>query len=199
METTQVLAQPSENMKLAGSKSLLIVFIPVISRIAVIISGNLVLLDYVQLLFGGLWTGIDIFMGPVIGRIIPKMSINTRVEFIKRMFPYMLFLMPTLASVAITAGFFLATSQGIFNVTYPVFIAAGIIVTIPMIQGFGIFLPKELRIFLELRKDEPDKEKIGRLGMINFRLSGLQALFQVVLIFIMANITSANYFFQSFH
>lgn len=186
-------------MKLAGSKSLLIVFIPVISRIAVIISGNLVLLDYVQVLFGGLWTGIDIFMGPVIGRIIPKMSINTRVEFIKRMFPYMLFLMLTLASVAITAGFFLATSQGIFNVTYPVFIAAGIIVTILMIQGFGIFLPKELRIFLELRKDEPDKEKIGRLGMINFRLSGLQALFQVVLIFIMANITSANYFFQSFH
>lgn len=199
METAQAVNKPVEEIALVKPTSLLIVILPVIALILVIVSKNLVMLDYVHVLFGGLWTGIDIFMGLVIGRILPKMAIQTRVEFIKRMVPYMLFLMPTLASVAITAGFYLASSQGIFNITYPAFIAAGIIVLILLVQGFGIFLPNELRIFLELRKKNPNGEKIGRLGMINFKLSGVQALFQVILIFVMANIASANYFFSFLH
>ena len=107
----------------------------------------------------------------------------------------MLFLMPTLASVTITAGVFLATSEGIFNISYPVFIAAGILVIILLIQGLGIFLPNELRIFLELRKASPDTSKISRLGMINFKLSGLQAAFQVAIIFVMTNIAASNFYF----
>ncbi len=124
------------------------------------------------------------------------MSIQTRLEFIKRMDPYMLFPMPIPASVAITAGYYLASSEAIFNIIYPVFIAAGIIVLILLVQGFGIFLPDELRIYIEMRKKNPDGQKIGRLGMTNFRLSGVQAIFQVLPIFVMANIASANFFFQ---
>ncbi len=199
MENAQASKRRFEQTGLLGYRSLLIVLVPAISLILIILSLNLVLLDYIHVLSGGLWTGIDIFMGLVIGRILPKMSIQTRVEFIKRMVPYMLFLMPTLASVAITAGIYLATGQGIFDVTYPVFITAGIIVIFLLVQGFGIFLPNELRIYLELRKENPDSQKIGRLGMINFKLSGVQAIFQVLLIFVMANIASANYFFQLFH
>ena len=61
---------------------------------------------------------------------------------------------------------------------------AGIIVLVLVAQGFGIFLPNELKIFLELRKDNPNAIKIFRLAMINFKLSGIQAAFQFAIIFI---------------
>lgn len=194
METPDVRANRQE-YSLAGPQSAFIVIIPATVLVAAIMSGNLLLLGYIHVLFGALWTGIDIFMGLVIGRILPKMSVVSRVEIIRRMIPYMLFLMPTLASVTITAGIYLATGEGIFNIHYPVFMAAGVVVLILLVQGLGIFLPNELRIFLELRKDQPDSGKISRLGMINFRLSGLQAAFQVALIFVMANIAASNFYF----
>lgn len=195
MELGTGTRQGGENYALAGPSSSLIVAVPVAVLILILLLGNSVYLDYYHVLFGAMWTGIDIFMGLVIGRIMPKLSISARVELIRRMVPYMLFLMPTLASVTITAGYFLATSEGIFNITYPVFIAAGVLVVALMIQGLGIFLPNEVRIFLELRKESPDTAKITRLGLINFRLSGLQAAFQVAIIFVMANIAASLFFF----
>lgn len=169
--------------------SLLYLLIPVIAFIAALAYGGRLYLDYVHVLIGGLWTGIDLFMGLVVGRILGKLSIGSRVEFIKRLIPIMLFLMPSLASVAVTSGVYLAMAEGIFSLHYYTMITAGIIVAILLIQGLGIFLPNEVRIFLEIRKDEPDGAKISRLGMINFRLSTSQAFFQVALIFVMASIT----------
>lgn len=145
-----------ERYALAGPQSVFIVLIPAIALVTAILSRNMLFLGYIHVLFGALWTGIDMFMGLVIGRILPKMSIPSRVAVIKRMIPYMLFLMPTLATVAITARMFLAMGEGIFNLYYPVFIAAGIIVVILTVQGFLIFLPNELRIFLEVMKSQPD-------------------------------------------
>jgi hypothetical protein len=135
-------------------------------------------------------------MGLVISRVMIKMSVGARIEFIRRLVPMMLFFMPTIASLAITAGIYLATYEGIFSLRYPVIILAGIIVLILVIQGFAIFLPNELRIYFELRKSQPDSKKISRLALINFRLSGVQAAFQFAIIFIMANIATGNLFLK---
>lgn len=195
MEYGSISPHAEEKFALAGPGSAVTVVVPVAALILILLAGNRILLDYYHVLFGAMWTGIDIFMGLVIGRILPKLSVSARVEIIRRMVPYMLFLMPTLSAVTITAGYYLATTEGIFNVTYPVFIAAGVLVAALIIQGLGIFLPNEVRIFLELRKETPDAGKITRLGLINFRLSGLQAAFQVAIIFVMANIAASNFFF----
>lgn len=96
----------------------------------------------------------------------------------------MLFLMPALASVTTTAGIYLALMDGIFNLNYLAIQRAGIFVLILAGQGFGIFLPNELR------KERPDNAKIGRLGLLNARLVGVQAVFQVALIFVMANLAA---------
>ncbi len=181
--------------KLITGSSFLYLLVPIIALSVVLALGREMYLDYVHVLMGALWTGIDLFMGLVIGRVLSKVSIPARVEFIKKMMPMMLFLMPSLSSVTITAGIYLAIWEGIFNIHYYAIIAAGIIVVILLIQGLGVFLPNELRIFLELRKEKPDTNKISRLGMINFRLSGSQAFFQIALIFVMANLAAMNFYF----
>lgn len=185
-----------EDKRIVKPSSSLIVIIPTILVIIVLWVRNLTILDYTHVLLGGTWTGIDLFMGLVISRVMIKMSVGARIEFIRRLVPMMLFFMPTIASLAITAGIYLATYEGIFSLRYPVIILAGIIVLILVIQGFAIFLPNELRIYFELRKGQPNAKKISRLALINFRLSGVQAAFQFAIIFIMANIATGNLFLK---
>ncbi|EQD74690.1 hypothetical protein B1B_02522, partial [mine drainage metagenome] len=115
-----------------------LVAIPVAALlVAVQVQG--VLLDYVHVMSGALWTGIDIFMGLVIGPIMARMPPPARAQFVQNLVPTMLFLMPTLASVTITAGIYLAVSVGIFNLHYLAIQVAGLIVVVLLIQGLGIF------------------------------------------------------------
>jgi hypothetical protein len=195
-ERAEHMQKAEEDRRVVKPSSLLIVLVPSILVAIVILSRNIIMLDYAHVLLGGTWTGIDLFMGLVLSRVIGKMSVGARMEFIKRLVPLMLLFMPTIASLAITCGIYLATFDGIFKLTYPVIIAAGIIVLVLVVQGFGIFLPNELKIFLELRKDNPNAAKISRLAMINFKLSGIQAAFQFAIIFIMANIAMGNLFLR---
>lgn len=181
------------DQRIISARSFLIPVIPSVILAVVILGRQLIVLDYMHVLLGGTWTGIDLFMGLVVGRILSRMDDEARVQFIMHLVPVMLFLMPTLAAVTITAGIYLAIYYGIFVITYVSIIAAGIIVAVLLIQGLGIFLPNEVRIYLELGKVKPDYPKISRLAFINFKLSGIQALFQFAIIFVMANIALGNY------
>jgi hypothetical protein len=67
-------------------------------------------------------------------------------------------------------------------------VIAVIVVAILTIQGYGIIMPNEIRVYRELRKDVPDREKIVRLGLRNFRVAGSQAIFQLAIIYVMVNI-----------
>ncbi|MGH7698571.1 MAG: hypothetical protein ACRENV_07840, partial [Candidatus Dormibacteria bacterium] len=46
-------------------------------------------IDFFHVAGGGLWTGIDLFLGLVLGPIIGRMSIPARVEFTTRFMPKM--------------------------------------------------------------------------------------------------------------
>ncbi len=169
-----------------------LVLVPVGALVVAVALQEFVLLDYVHVMTGALWTGIDIFLGLVIGPILGRMSGPARADFVQRLVPTMLFLMPALAAVAITAGIYLAQMEGIFNLGYLAIQVAGVLVLFLAAQGFGVFLPNELRIVLELRKPSPDVEKIGRLGLLNARLAGGQAVVQLALIFVMANLAAGQ-------
>ncbi|HUO41918.1 MAG TPA: hypothetical protein VMU35_03005 [Methylomirabilota bacterium] len=112
-------------------------------------------------------------------RIMKGITPETRAEVVKRLVPVMLFLMPALASVAITAGIYLAQWEGVLDFSSPLIIAAIIIVAVLTVQGFGIIMPTEIMIFLELMKNNPDRERIVRLGMRNIKISGSQAILAV--------------------
>jgi hypothetical protein len=168
--------------------SLIVAIIPIIVLIIALLINNLWLLNYVHVITGGSWTGIDIFMGVLMTRIMLSLNIEARIEMAIGLTPAMVFFMPSLASVAITAGYFLANKIGYFNINSPWIIAAGIVVIILSVQGFGILLPNEVRIFLELNKEKPDNNKIVKLNNINLKLAGSQAIFQLIIILIMARI-----------
>ena len=137
---------------------------------------------------GGMWTGIDVFMG-IFGRtVMMRISPASRVEVAKRLVPTMLFLMPSMASVATTAGYLLANRIGAWNLGSVYIQGTVIVVAVLLVQGFGILLPNELRVFSELRRDSPDTGKIVKLSMRNLNVSGSQAIFQIIIIYIMANL-----------
>src|SRR5713101_9775572 len=175
----------SQRTRIVGPGSILTLLIPVVTLIAAVWSGSVLFLNYVHVLTGGTWTGVDLFMGLVMSRVLKGLPPEVRAEFIKKLVPVMLFFMPALASVAITAGVYLAKSEGRDFNSIPI-IAAGVIAIILTAQGFGLILPNELRIFRELRKDRPDIQKVIKLGMRNIYISGSQSIFQIALIAVMA-------------
>jgi hypothetical protein len=162
--------------------------IPPIVLILALSLKSLYLLDYIHVLCGGSWTGFDIFMGVVMTRVMRTLELPARVEVAKRLTPTTFFIIPSLAATAITAGIYLAQTEGIFNLSSPWILAAGVVVLILSAQGFGVFMPNGIRIFIELAKEKPDTAKIAKLNMRNIRLAGSQAIFQVVIILIMAHL-----------
>ena len=162
---------------------------PVIALVFALLYGKILILDYVHVLTGGTWTGVDLFMGIVMVRVMGGLEPSARVQLVRRMVPIMLFFMPAIASVAITSGIFLVQWEGLFILQSPWIIISGVLVGILTVQGFGILLPNELRIFLELRKQKPDTQKIIKLGMRNFKIAGSQTIFQFIIIFVMARLS----------
>jgi hypothetical protein len=78
-------------------------------------------LNFVHVICGVLWTGIDLFVGFVIGPILRKVGFSVRREVIVRLVPRTLFLMPTLSIITGTTGWFLAKDLGFLDVPWPQF------------------------------------------------------------------------------
>ena len=147
---------------------------------------NFYFLEYFHVLAGSAWTGMDLVMGLFFAFVMKGLSNPERLEVSKRLIPTMLFFMPSIASVTVTAGLYTAGSLNI-SIYSPYFIATGIIVLILIIQGFALFLPNELRIFLEIIHGGKNVEKIVSLTMLNLKLSLSQLVFQIAIIIVMAH------------
>jgi uncharacterized membrane protein len=166
------------------------IVIPIGALILAIVTANLLFLNYVHVFTSILWTGTDIFMAFLLGPILRKVSLSTRKEIISWLMPKMVFYMPTVASVTTTAGYFLASKMGLITLESPIIywlITVLIIVTVMLIQGLGILLPTNIKVYQELRKKEPDMTKIQRLMRRYVKVVATQAILQFVIIFIMAN------------
>ena len=157
--------------------------------------GSVTILNYVHIMTGALWTGIDLFMGFVLGPVLGGMEPRDLANVVRRLVPKMTFLMPVLAAVTITSGIELtqwlgyASPSNLFaSLANPWILAAVVIAAILTVQGFGLLLPNEIRVFKQLLSDTPDIEKISRLGMRNAKLGGVQGIFQLAIIFVMANL-----------
>jgi hypothetical protein len=147
------------------------------------------LLNFVHVMAGVLWTGIDLFMGFVIGPILRRVPLEARRAIICRLMPRTLFLMPTLAIITGTAGWYLAKARGYLDIAYPAFFwvaAALAIITVLTALGMGVLLPTNLRVYLELRKKAPDTARIARWMRIYVRVVALQGVLQIAIIVVMA-------------
>lgn len=156
---------------------------------AAILSDSLWFLNFVHVMAGVLWTGIDLFMGFVVGPVLRRVSFETRRAMIGGIIPRTLILMPTLSIVTSTAGWFLAVRMGYLELGFPEFwwvIAALAIVTVLTVQGLGYLLPTNLRLYFEIQKPAPDQDKIKRWMKTYVRVVALQGTMQVLIIVVMA-------------
>jgi hypothetical protein len=171
-------------------QSFLLGLVPPLSLFAAILLKNLTLLTYTHVMSAVMWTGFDLFMALIMIRILRSLDIGGKVEVAKRLTPSTFFIIPSLAATTITAGIYLAMFLGVFNFSYYWIIAALMIVGILTALGLGILMPNSMRIFIELAKRNPNRDKIARLNLINMKLAGVQGVFQLAIVFVMVNIAN---------
>ena len=147
------------------------------------------LLRFVHVSTGVLLTGADILLGFLIGPVIRRLSFEARRGFTLGMLPKTLFIMTTLGIIAPTSGWYLAVHLGYLDFGFPEFwwvVAALAIAAILGIQGLLILLPANIRTYLEMRKPEPDHEKVGRIMRTYFYTTASQGVMQICIVVIMA-------------
>jgi hypothetical protein len=166
----------------------------VVVLLVVAIAGNwLWALGFSHVVGGALWTGIDLFVGFVIGPIIGRMSIPARVEFSARFMPVMLLLMPTLVTMTLAPGWQLARHLGYLDASYPHhawLVASYIVVGVMATIAIGILEPANLAVLFELRKPQPNGELIAKLMKRFVYTAGITGTMQVATLVIMTFIAT---------
>lgn len=170
-------------------RNLIWVAAALVVMVVVIRADNSWLLNFVHVMAGLLWTGIDLFMGFVVGPIMRSLPLPARRAMVLRLMPKTLFLLPTLSIITGTTGWFRAEALGFLSIPYPAFgwvLAALVIVSILTVQGLGVLLPTNLLVYFEMRKPVPDGARIGRLMKRYVYAVAFQGLMQVAIIVVMA-------------
>jgi hypothetical protein len=155
-----------------------------------IMLGNLWFLNFIHVFASLLWTGIDLFMGFVLGPILRRVDISARREIVLRLTPRTLFLMPTISIIAGTTGWFLAVQLGYAALDWPAYgwvAAALVLVTLMTIQGLGFLTPVNLLVCFELQKDKPDLIRISHWMSWYFYAVATQGAMQVAIIVVMTH------------
>jgi len=156
--------------------------------VAAIRIDNFWFLNFIHVSSSVLWTGIDLFMGFVLGPILRRADLAVRRDVVGQLTPRTLFLMPTISIIAGTTGWFLAVRLGYTAMPWPQFawVAAALaLVTLMTIQGLGFLTPVNVLVCLELQRDKPDLAKISRWMSWYFYAVALQGTMQVAIIIVM--------------
>ncbi|HXX03578.1 MAG TPA: hypothetical protein VEJ37_04530, partial [Xanthobacteraceae bacterium] len=163
---SEALAARDASLPGIDLRYLIWVALALLALIVTIIADNIWALNFLHVMCGVMWTGIDLFMGFVVGPIIRRLPLEARRAIVVRLLPKTLFLMPTLAIVTGTAGWYHARQLGFLDLPWPQYgwvLAALVIVVILTVQGIGVLLPTNLLAYLEMRKLTPDLSRISRL------------------------------------
>ena len=164
-----------------------------VAMVGAIASHHLWLLNFTHVFSSLLWTGIDLFMGFVLGpNSAGDRSICAQAVLL-RLTPRTLFLMPTLSIISGTTGWYLADAMGFTALNWPQYgwvVAALVLVTLLAVQGLGYLLPTNLRVCLELQRDTPDNATIAKLTNHYFLAIALQGIMQVLTIIVMARLAT---------
>jgi hypothetical protein len=151
-------------------------------------------LDFFHVVAGGLWTGIDLFLGFIIGPVLGHLSIPARMEFSRRFMPKMVVLMPTLVIITLTAGWQLARHMGNLSTAYPNHgwvVASMVVVGVMAVIAIGILEPANLAVLFELKKPAPNGLLIGKLMRRFIYTAGATGAMQIATLVIMTKLASS--------
>lgn len=193
MTHTAVVDAPQKTLEIVPRKTLPVVAIVLIGLIVAIATNRLWAIDFYHVVGGGMWTAIDLFLGFVLGPILGTMSIPSRIELTKRLMPKMVVLMPTLVIMTLAGGFQLARHQGFIlssDKHHGWIVASMIIVGALAIVAIGILEPANIAVLFELRKPNPNGERIGKLMKRFLYTAGITGVLQAGILFIMTRIAT---------
>ncbi|MGH2849018.1 MAG: hypothetical protein ACRDLP_00195 [Solirubrobacteraceae bacterium] len=188
-----VQAAPRREVKIVPLVALPIIAVVLIGMVAAIASDSGWALDFYHVVGGGLWTGIDLFLGLVLGPIMGTMSIPSRIELSSRLMPKLLVIMPTLVTMTLGSGFQLARHLGHLSAGYPNhgwLLASYIVVGVMAVIALGLLEPANIAVLFELRRPEPNAARIGRLMKVFIYTAGVTGLMQIATFVIMTKLAS---------
>ena len=142
---------------------------------------------------GGLWTGIDLFVGLVLGPILGHLSIPARAEFAARFMPKMVIIMPTVDMMTLATGFQIARKMGNLyanSPNHPWLIASFCVVGVMAVIALGILEPANIAVLFEMNKPVPNGELIGRLMKRFIYTAGITGLMQIATLIIMTRVAT---------
>jgi hypothetical protein len=174
-------------------KLLPVVGVVLVGLVVAIATNSRWALDFFHVAGGGLWTGIDLFVGLVLGPILGSMSIPARLELSSRMMPKLLLIVPTLVTMTLGSGFQLARQLGNLAANYPHhnwLVASYVVVGVMAVIALGLLEPANLAVLFELRKPNPDAARIGRLMKVFIYTAGITGLMQIATLVIMTKLAS---------
>jgi len=187
----QGLSHPRPPATIVPLQGLPIVGAVVILLVVALATNSLWALGFSHVVGGALWTGVDLFVGFVVGPIMGRMSIPARVEFSARFMPVMLLLMPTLVTMTLAPGWQLARHLGYLDASYPHhgwLVASYIVVGVMATIAIGVLEPANLAVLFELRKPVPNGELIAKLMQRFVYTAGITGAMQVATLIIMTYI-----------
>jgi hypothetical protein len=161
--------------------------------VAAVASNSMWPLDFFHVVGGGLWTGIDLFVGFIVGPILGRLPVAARTAFSARFMPKMVLLMPTLVISTLVAGWQLARYEGTILTSYSHHgwvVASLVVVGVMAVIAIGILEPANLAVLFELRKPAPNGELIGRLMRRFIYTAGITGALQVATLIIMTRLAT---------
>jgi hypothetical protein len=150
-------------------------------------------LDFYHVVGGGLWTGIDLFVGLVIGPILGGLSIPARAEFSAKFMPKMVLIMPTVVVMTLASGFQLALKLGNLEPASPNhswLVASFVVVGVMAVIALGVLEPANIAVLFEMKKPQPNGEVIAKLMRRFVYTAGITGVMQIATLVIMTRVTT---------
>jgi hypothetical protein len=187
------LAPPRREIKVVPVQGLPIVAIVLAGLIAAIASNDQWALDWFHVVGGGMWTALDLFLGLILGPIMGMMPVQARFEFSSRLMPKLLLLMPVLVTMTLGSGFQVARKLGNLAASSPNhdwLVASYAVVGVMAVIALGLLEPANVAVLFEMRKPQPNVERIGRLMRVFIYTAGVTGLMQIATLLIMTRVST---------
>jgi hypothetical protein len=184
---------PIPDFDIIPRKGLPIVGLVLVALIAAVAADRLWALEFFHVAGGGMWTALDLFLGFILGPILRKVPVPTRIQVQTRLMPKMLLIMPTLVVCTLTSGWQLGRHFGWVNSGYynhGWVVASYIVVGVIAIAALATVMPANIAVLFELKKPRPNPEIIATLSKRFFLLAGIIGAMQVAILLIMTKLAT---------
>jgi hypothetical protein len=181
------------DFEIVPRKGLPLVAVAFVALVVAIAANKLWPLEFLHVVFGAAWTIIDLFLGLVLGPVIGRMSVPSRIELTTRLMPKMVLLMPTVVTITLAAGWQLGALLGTVDSSYSLhgwIVASYIVVGCMAVIALGLLEPANVAVLFELRKPHPNPAVIERLMKRFLYTAGATGVMQVATFVIMTKVAT---------